>query len=82
MSDEIKDAIVAYLEKSTAKGKKKLYAKDITKGLESFDKREVKKCLQEMLNDSDRVAYWSSGSTTYVMLKEEWEKLKALEEEG
>ena len=81
MSEEIKKAILEFMAKSSGKGKKKLYAKDITKELGNFDRNEVKKNIQELL-DGDQLAYWSSGSTTYVMLKKDWDEIKAQESPG
>ena len=79
MSDEIRQAIVELFEKSSGKGKKKLYPKDVAKSLEDkFPRVEVKKVIQELL-DSEVLKYWSSGSTTYVMLKKDWEELQSIE---
>lgn len=82
MSEELKQAVLDFFNKNSAKGKKKMYIKDVTKGLgDKFERREVKKKVQELL-DSDVLAYWSSGSTTYVMLKNDWEVQQKLETEG
>lgn len=75
MSD-VGQAVLELMEKNSAKGKKKLYPKDLTKALEEqFPRAEVKKAIQELL-DQGRLCYWSSGSTTYVMLKEDFEQIK------
>ena len=80
MSDEIKDAIIALLEKNSSKGKKKSYPKDIAKALsEEHDRKQVKKMIQALL-DEGKLNYWSSGSTTYVMLPVDFEKVKHDEE--
>ena len=72
MSEELKEAVLAFFEKNSAKGKKRMSPKDVTKGLsDRFERREVKKKVQELL-DSDELAIWSSGSTTYFMLKKDW----------
>ena len=82
MSDEIKQAILEVLEKNSGKGKKKTYPKDIAKALsDRFERRDVKKIIPEMI-ESGEVSYWSAGSTTYIMLKADFEQLKATEEEG
>jgi len=81
MSDELKQAILDFMKKSAEKGKKKLYAKDIAKGVsDKFESREAKKMVQQMLN-ANELAYWSSGSTTYVMLPEEYAKVAEQEEQ-
>lgn len=79
MSEEIKQAVVEFFEKNSAKGKKKMYPKDVATALgDTFPRSEVKKGIQELL-DAEVLKYWSSGSTTYVMLKKEWEELQAKE---
>lgn len=79
MSEELKQAILDFMEKNSSKGKKKLYAKDITKGLgDQYSRGDVKKKVQELLDSGD-LAYWSSGSTTYVMLKKDWDEIAARE---
>jgi len=74
MSDEVRRAVLELMEKSSAKGKKKLYPKDITKALEPLSRAEVKAAIQELLDAGD-LCYWSSGSTTYVMLKKDFEAI-------
>ncbi len=74
MSDEIRDAILAMLEKQLKKGKAKVYVSEVPRLVEGdFKKRDVKKKVHEMI-DTEDIAYWSSGSTTYVMLKSEYDK--------
>ncbi len=79
MSEDLKQAILDFMKKSSSKGKKRVYAKDVSKGVaDKFDKKEAKKMVQEMLT-SGELAYWSSGSTTYVMLPEDYEELQKQE---
>lgn len=81
MSEEIRKAILELMTKNSSKGKKKIYPKDLATALsDQFPRGEVKKVTQEMLDAGD-LAYWSSGSTTYVMLKADYDEL-ALKEEG
>jgi Dissimilatory sulfite reductase D (DsrD) len=80
MSDEIKDAIIALMEKNSKKGKKKSYPKDLAKTLsKEHDRKQVKKMILALL-DEQKLNYWSSGSTTYVMLPDDFAKVKADEE--
>lgn len=72
---DIKEAIMAQMEKNAAKGKKKTYINEVPKQLHDFPKREVNKAVQDLIAEG-KLAYWSSGSTTYVMLKEDFEKYK------
>jgi hypothetical protein len=79
MSEELKKAILDYFEKNSAKGKKRMSPKDVTKGLsDQFERVAVKKVVQELL-DSGELAIWSSGSTTYWMLKRDQEEQDAKE---
>ena len=80
MSDEIKQAILELLEKNSSKGKKKIYPKDLATALQDrFPRGETKKVTQQLL-DSNELKYWSSGSTTYVMLKKDYDELADKEE--
>ena len=64
---EMNDAIMAFIKKKTERGKGLNSMRDITKGCKEFDKREVKKAVQALIAE-DLLAYWSSGSTTYIRL--------------
>jgi len=75
MSEEAKKAIIELLEKNSAKGKKKIYPKDLTKALDTLPRADVKAGIQALL-DEGILAYWSSGSTTYVMLKKDYDEIK------
>jgi hypothetical protein len=79
MSDGIKNAIMALLEKKSQKGKKRITPNDITKILSDYKKRDVKKSLTALLTE-EKINYWSSGSTNYVLLPENYAALKTIEE--
>ena len=65
--DEMSQAILDFVKKKTERGKGLNAMRDITKGCPDFDKRAVKKAVQALIADGD-LAYWSSGSTTYIRL--------------
>ena len=67
MSDEIKAAVMEFVKTKTERGKGLSAMRDITKKLKEFDKREVRKTVQDLIADGE-LAYWSSGSTTYIRL--------------
>jgi hypothetical protein len=67
MDEAMKDAIVAFVKKKTERGKGLNSMKDITKGCSDYEKRDVKKGIQELISEGV-LAYWSSGSTTYIRL--------------
>ena len=74
MSDDLKEKIQAAMKKSSDKGKKKLYVKDVCKLLPDEDKKQVKNMIKGMVDSGD-LKYWSSGSTTYVVLPEDFENM-------
>ena len=79
MSDGIKNAIMALLEKKSQKGKKRITPNDIMKILSDYKKRDVKKSITALLAE-EKINYWSSGSTNYVLLPENYASLKTIEE--
>jgi len=82
VSDELKQAVIELFEKNSKKGKKKLYPKEVAKTLGDFPRKEVKLGIQELIAE-EKLSYWSSGSTTYVMLQADFDALKeATEGEG
>ena len=80
MNEELRAAIMALLEKSSAKGKKKFYINEVPKQLKEFKKRDVNKEVQDMIAEK-KLAYWSSGSSTYVMLQADSEADRHLMED-
>lgn len=69
MSDDLK-ARVAGLFREKSKGDKKMfYIRDVVKWLPDEDRHAVQNAVQALL-DEELLQYWSSGSSTYVMLKE------------
>jgi len=73
MDEEIKQAIMAYLEKKR-KIKTRHPMKEIVKGVSDHERRDVKKTLMEMANEG-LLSVWSSGSSSYYMLPDDFKKL-------
>jgi len=71
MSDDLKAKVLEAMQASSAKNKKKLYIKDLAKKIEGATKREVQNEVKELIAE-EKMAYWSSGSTTYIMLMEDF----------
>ena len=69
MSAETKAKVLEFLQEKSKGEKKKFYIKDVTKGLPSEDRHAIQDAVKELL-DEGVLKYWSSGSTTYVMLAE------------
>lgn len=69
------------MQASSAKNKKKHYIKDLAKKIEGATKREVQDLVKDLIAEN-KISYWSSGSTTYIMLKEDFEAYKLMAETG
>jgi hypothetical protein len=65
--DDLKKLVLEFVEKKTARGKGLNPLRDITRALKDHDKRDVRKAVQGLIED-DLLAYWSSGSSTYIRL--------------
>jgi hypothetical protein len=69
MSAETKEKVLEFFREKSKGDKKKYYIKDVVKGLPNEDRHAVQEAVKELLDDGT-LKYWSSGSTTYVMLAE------------
>ncbi len=67
MDEALKQEIMEYIKTKTERGKGLHPLRDITKKLKDHDKRVVRKAVQALIEDGE-LAYWSSGSTTYIRL--------------
>jgi hypothetical protein len=67
MDEAMKQEIVEFIKKKTERGKGLNSYRDITKGCSNLDRKEIKKAVQELIKEGV-LAYWSSGSTTYIRL--------------
>jgi len=74
MSEDLKTQIMDLMQKSSQRGKQKTYVTEVAKKIEGASNRDVKKMVSELIAEG-KLAYWSSGSTTYLMLKEDFDKL-------
>jgi hypothetical protein len=64
MSEEVKQKVVTWFQ---AQKKSRFYIKDVEKGISDVPKADVKKAVKALIDDK-KLEYWSSGSTTYIML--------------
>ena len=69
MSAETKAKVLGFLQEKSKGDKKKFYVKDIVKGLPAEDRLAIQSAVKELL-DAETLKYWSSGSTTYLLLPE------------
>jgi hypothetical protein len=69
MSGDLKARVLeAFCQKS--KGDKKMfYIRDVTKWFPDEDRHAIQNVVKELLAE-DALKYWSSGSTTYLVLAE------------
>lgn len=69
MAGDLKERVLeAFREKS--KGDKKMfYIRDVTKWFPGEDRHSVQDAVKALI-DEDILKYWSSGSTTYIVLAE------------
>ena len=75
MSGDVKEAVMAVMQKSAEKGKRRTYITEVPKQVPEFPKGEVRKAVQDLIAEG-KLSYWSSGSTTYVMLQADFDKYK------
>jgi len=69
MSAELKQKVVEFFQEKSKGKKKKFYIKDVIKGLPDDDRHAIQEAVKELIDDGT-LKYWSSGSTTYLMLPE------------
>ena len=69
MSEDLKARVTALFHEKSKGDKKMFYIRDVVKWLPDDDRHDVQKTVQALL-DEETLQYWSSGSSTYVMLKE------------
>jgi hypothetical protein len=67
MDEALKQQVADFVRKKTERGKGLNSMRDITRALKEHDKREVRKAVQALIED-EKLAYWSSGSSTYIRL--------------
>jgi hypothetical protein len=69
MSDELKKRITELFYEKSKGDKKMFYIRDVTKWLPEDDRHAVQNAVKVLL-DEGVLMYWSSGSTTYIVLAE------------
>jgi S-adenosylmethionine:diacylglycerol 3-amino-3-carboxypropyl transferase len=69
MSDDLKSRITELFREKSKGDKKMFYIRDVTKWLPDEDRHAVQNAVKELL-DEEVLKYWSSGSSTYLILTE------------
>ncbi len=73
MSEDLKERVVSMFKEKSSGDKKMFYVRDITRWFPGDDRHAIQDTLKKLI-DEDRLRYWSSGSTTYIMLTEYYPK--------
>jgi hypothetical protein len=73
MSEDLKSRVTALFREKSRGDKKMFYIRDVTKWLPDEDRHAVQNVVKELL-DEEVLKYWSSGSSTYIMLAEYFPK--------
>ena len=70
MSEDLKARVMSDYFRGKSKGDKKMfYVRDITRWFPGEDRHAIQNILKELI-DEEVLRYWSSGSTTFIMLAE------------
>jgi hypothetical protein len=69
MSEDLKARVTELFREKSRGDKKMFYIRDVTKWFPGEDRHAVQNVVKVLL-DEEILKYWSSGSTTYVMLTE------------
>lgn len=69
MSEDLKSRVIELFREKSKGDKKMFYIRDVTKWLPDEDRHAVQNVVKVLL-DEDVLKYWSSGSSTYIMLSE------------
>lgn len=69
MGDDLKTKVLEVFRQKSKGEKKMFYIKDVVKWLPDDDRRAIQTVVKELL-DEDVLRYWSSGSSTYLILAE------------
>ncbi len=73
MSDDLKSKITELFREKSKGDKKMFYIRDVTKWMPGEDRHAIQDAVKELL-DEEVLKYWSSGSSTYLMLAEYFPK--------
>ena len=65
----MKAKVLGFFQERSKGEKKKFYIKDVVKGLPTEDRHAIQEAVKELIDDGS-LKYWSSGSTTYLVLPE------------
>ena len=69
MSEDLKASVVETFREKSRGDKKMYYVRDVTRWFPAEERHTIQNVIKELIDD-EVLRYWSSGSTTFVMLAE------------
>jgi hypothetical protein len=69
MSDDLKTKVLDGFREKSKGDKKMFYIRDVVRWFPDGDRQAIQAAVKELL-DEEVLRYWSSGSSTYLMLAE------------
>lgn len=69
MSENLQASVLEMFREKSRGDKKMFYVRDVTKWFPDEDRHAVQDVIKALINE-EVLRYWSSGSTTFVMLAE------------
>lgn len=73
MSDDLKTKVLEGFRQKSMGDKKMFYIRDVVRWFPDGDRQAIQAAVKELL-DEEVLRYWSSGSSTYLMLSEYFPK--------
>jgi hypothetical protein len=73
MGEDLKSRITELFREKSKGDKKMFYIRDVTKWLPDEDRHAVQDAVKVLL-DEEVLKYWSTGSSTYIVLAEYYPK--------
>lgn len=73
MSDDLKARVLDAFRQKSSGDKKMFYIRDVVRWLPQDDRVAIQNVVKELLEEGT-VRYWSSGSSTYLVLDEYYPK--------
>jgi S-adenosylmethionine:diacylglycerol 3-amino-3-carboxypropyl transferase len=73
MSEDLKARITELFREKSKGDKKMFYIRDVTKWLPDEDRHAIQDAVKVLL-DEEVLKYWSTGSSTYIVLAEYYPK--------
>ncbi len=73
MSEDLKARVLQAFRQKSGGDKKMYYIRDVVRWLPGDDRNAIQTAVKELLEE-EIIRYWSSGSSTYLILAEHYPK--------